>query len=227
MLFALGLSLALAAPGGAQNLHPVFAGKIEKLVQESARAGVPLKLISGYRRFDPHGARAKQGRASWHNFGLAIDVNLRKRSSMQDALRHYEKDKAAWQTVGRIGQRLGLTWGAPWGREEIFHFEWHPGAPAAIRRDTLDSLLAEAGPDGRHFKKTWHRFGGVPKGKKRSNVAKGKRRGKGVAKGERRGKSVAKGKKRRGVKKKTARRIAKTVRQPKRRGKAVRRPKRS
>lgn len=216
MLFALGLSLALSAPGGTQNLHPVFVGKIEKLVQESARAGVPLKLISGYRRFDPHGARAKQGRASWHNFGLAIDVNLRKRSSMRDALRHYDKDAADWRTVGRIGERLGLTWGAPWGREEIFHFEWHPGAPAAIRKDTLDSLLAEAGPHGRHFKKTWHRFGGVPKGNKSRGVVKGKRRGSGKAAKTPRTKS-----------RKAQRRIDEIARRLRQRGKRVRRPKRS
>ena len=161
MLFALGLSLALSAPGGATNLHPVFSAKVEQLVTRSAAAGVPLTIISGYRRFNPDSARAKEGRASWHHFGLAVDVNLRGRKNMADALAHYDEDEKKWATVGRIGQEVGLTWGAPWARAEIFHFEWHPGAPAAIRKDSLDSLLAEAGRDGKGFKETWHRFGGV------------------------------------------------------------------
>ena len=181
MLFALGLSLALSAPGGAQNLHPTFSIKVQQLVERSAAAGVPITLISGYRRFDPHGAKAKQGKASWHNFGLAIDVNLRGRKSMADALAHYAQDKQKWATVGRIGNEVGLTWGAPWARSEIFHFEWHPGAPAAIRKDTLDSLLSEAGRDGKGFKRTWHRFGGV----NAPAVAKGKSaKGRKAAKGE-------------------------------------------
>lgn len=181
MLFALGLSLALSAPGGAHNLHPTFSAKVEQLVARSAAAGVPITLISGYRRFDPHGAKAKAGKASWHNFGLAIDVNLRGRKSMADALAHYDRDKHKWAKVGRIGQDLGLTWGAPWARAEIFHFEWHPGAPAAIRKDTLDSLLADAGKDGKGFKKTWHRFGGVdaPAVARRDTPAKGGKSAKG------------------------------------------------
>ena len=80
---------------------------------------------------------------------------------------------------------MGLTWGAPWARSEIFHFEWHPGAPASIQRDTLNGLLAEAGPDGAGFKNTWHRFGGVeaPAVAKRKKPAKGGKGGKG-GKGE-------------------------------------------
>lgn len=206
MLFALGLSLALSAPGGAQNLHPTFSAKVQQLAERSAAAGVPITLISGYRRFDPHGAKAKQGKASWHNFGLAIDVNLRGRKSMADALAHYAQDKRKWATIGRIGDEVGLTWGAPWGRAEIFHFEWHPGAPAAIRKDTLDSLLAEAGRDGKGFKQTWHRFGGV----KGPAIARGKSaKGRKSAKGEtiaQRGARIkaARGAKRRGTKRRTA-----------------------
>lgn len=237
MLFALGLSLALSAPGGAQNLHPTLSAKVEQLVERSAAAGVPITLISGYRRFDPHGARAKQGKASWHNFGLAIDVNLRGRKSMADALAHYDQDKRKWATVGRIGQEVGLTWGAPWGRAEIFHFEWHPGAPAAIRKDTLDSLLAEAGRDGKGFKQTWHRFGGV----KGPAVARGKSakarksaKGRKAAKGETIAQRGARAKAARGAKRRTAKgrrssgrairdRVAQGRRARKRRGLAKRR----
>lgn len=162
MLFAFGLSLALSIPGGTANLHPDFATKVDQLVTRSAQAGVRLKIISGYRKLDVNRART-QRRASWHNFGLAIDLNLVKRRDMKDALAHWGEDAKDWQTVARIGREVGLIWGGEWQREEIFHFEWHPGQPSSLKDAVLTALLAEAGPDGKGFKRTWHRFGqGAP-----------------------------------------------------------------
>lgn len=208
MLFTLGLSLALSsAPGGAGNLHPTFSTKVEQLISRSAAAGVHLVPISGYRKMDL--ARARQGRASWHNFGLAIDLNLRGRRSMRDALAHYDEDAQRWRTVARIGGELGLIWGGDWERDEIFHFEWHPGAPSALRKDTLDRLLADAGPEGKHFKRTWPRFGGT-----KPAVAKRPKPAKRPAK---RPTQIAKASKRVAKPKLRARKASKTVRRRKRR----------
>lgn len=139
------------------RLHPDVRRMARALHAEAAAAGVELKFISGHRAFDRHSKKAKKGRASWHAFGMAFDVNLAHRKDMRDALNHYTRDRAQWQAVGAIAERLGLTWGLQWGRHEVFHFEWHPGMPDAIRRPTLTVLLKDAGRDGGAIEKVWRR----------------------------------------------------------------------
>lgn len=144
------------------GLHPEVRRMAEALYTEARARGIEIRFISGHRAFDPHSARARQGRASWHNFGMAFDLNLARHRTMKAALAHYDADGDDWETLGAIGEALGLTWGRAWGRHEVFHFEWHPGMKAAIRRPQLDALLADAGPDGRDYKKTWRRFRPAP-----------------------------------------------------------------
>lgn len=140
------------------GLHPEVRRMAEALYTEARARGIEIRFISGHRAFDRHSARARQGRASWHNFGMAFDLNLARHRTMKAALAHYDADGDDWEALGAIGESLGLTWGRAWGRHEVFHFEWHPGMKAAIRRPQLDALLADAGPDGRAYRKTWHRF---------------------------------------------------------------------
>lgn len=146
------------------KLHPEVRRMALALYSEAAAAGVELRFISGYRAFKPTSAKARAGRASWHEFGMAFDLILAHRRDMKTALRHYDDDEDAWNTVGAIGERLGLKWGLEWGRHEVFHFEWHPGMKSAIRRADLERLLADAGADGKAYPKTWWRFpgGGTP-----------------------------------------------------------------
>lgn len=149
------------AVGGARHLarlHPEVRRMARALFEQAAAEGIELKFISGYRAFDRHSKKARAGRASWHAFGMAFDVNLAHRVDMRDALAHYDREAAQWERVGAIAERLGLTWGVQWGRHEVFHFEWHPGMPEAIRRPTLTALLSDAGPDGAAIEKVWRRF---------------------------------------------------------------------
>lgn len=147
-------------PGGHHlaKLHPEVRRMAIALYTEAAAEGVALRFMSGYRAFKPRSAKARAGKASWHEFGMAFDLILAHRRDMRTALRNYDDDEAAWETVGAIGERLGLTWGLEWGRHEVFHFEWHPGMKSAIRRAELTLLLADAGADGRDYEKTWWRF---------------------------------------------------------------------
>lgn len=122
-----------------RRLHPELRRRAQTLVRRARAAGVEVRLISGYRR--------PRGKPSWHHFGLAFDVNLVGRKTMKDALRHYEADRERWETVGRIAGELDLVWGAPWRRTEVFHFEWHPGYPAAITPKRARELTVRAGGD--------------------------------------------------------------------------------
>lgn len=121
------------------GLHPTLRHKALVLAERARAAGVPVKFISGFRR--------PRRKPSWHQFGLALDLNLAHRKTMKDALAHYAADEAQWAKVGAIAEGLGLTWGLPWRLSEVFHFEWHPGYPAAITPKRARELTVRAGGD--------------------------------------------------------------------------------
>lgn len=143
-----------------EGLHPELIKRIRALYERAELEGIQLRLISGYR---PYRVRRKVKRggslASWHSFGAAVDVNLQGRKGMGDALKHLDEDLPRWRRVGELAKGLGLTWGYPWGKEEIFHFEWHPGLPDAIRAPTLSQLKRATDGDlkGR-YQETWGLF---------------------------------------------------------------------
>lgn len=135
-----------------EGLHPALERRARLLYERAEDEGIQLRFISGYRPYKERGRRASAAGsakrspslASWHNFGLAFDLNLQGRAGMSDALKHLSEDAPRWERVGALAADLGLTWGKPWGKEEIFHFEWHPGHPDAIRAPTLNALKAES-----------------------------------------------------------------------------------
>jgi hypothetical protein len=135
------------------GLHPTLRRKALQLYAECERAGVAIKFISGYRKM-----RARKKRASWHNFGMAFDMNLAEHRDMKTAVSRYRRDKSRWAVVGRIGRSLGMFWGEVWKVEEIFHFEWHPGMPEGLRGANLRTLLRDAGPMAERPANAWHHF---------------------------------------------------------------------
>ena len=143
-----------------EGLHPSLAQRVRALYERAEAEGIQLRFISGYRPYRKK-RRVKAGGslASWHAFGAAVDLNLQGRRGMSDALKHLDEDLPRWERVGALAQSLGLTWGYQWGKEEIFHFEWHPGLPEAIRAPTLKRLEAQTRGDlkGR-YQATWELF---------------------------------------------------------------------
>lgn len=137
------------------RVHPWLRQVALDFAARAAREGIAVRFISGFRpyRRKPRGARG--GRASWHNFGLAFDVNLMGRRSMKDAKKSYAADRAQWERLGALAKAGGLTWGGTFRRPDIFHFEWHPGFPAYLDGKTLERLQAVAGPKCSDFEKTW------------------------------------------------------------------------
>lgn len=135
------------------RLHPTVRRMALQLYAESERAGVRVKFISGYRKM-----RKRKARASWHNFGMAFDLNLVEYRDMKTAVSRYRSDKRRWAVVGGIGKSLGMVWGQAWKVEEIFHFEWHPGMPEGLRGANLRTLLKDAGPMAERPENAWHHF---------------------------------------------------------------------
>ena len=142
-----------------EKLHPEIAHRARLLYERAEKEGISLRFISGYRRFRTKKAKKKGGSvASWHHFGAAFDLNLVGRKSMKDALANLEEDQSKWERVGVLAQNLSLTWGRQWGNAEIFHFEWHPGWPDAIRIKTFQKLIRYTGPKVKKYKKAWETF---------------------------------------------------------------------
>ena len=139
-----------------EDLHPHIRKLAQVLYEKAEDTGIEIRFISGYRKYRVKKKVKKNGSlASWHNLGLAFDVNLVGRKGMRDALKHWKDDQVDWQKLGKIAKGLGLTWGLAWGRKEVFHFEWHPGYPDAIRKKTLRVLQKQGGVMLSRFKTIW------------------------------------------------------------------------
>lgn len=141
-----------------ESLHPELRARLERVVVGLRAAGDDLRILSVHRPLDRKQARL--GHASWHAFGLAVDVNLPEYTSMRGALDRMSSDRPRWERLGRLVEAEGMIWGGRWRVEEVFHMEWHPGMPAGLNGAPLTRLLSLAGSDGRQYQRTWPLFEG-------------------------------------------------------------------
>jgi D-alanyl-D-alanine carboxypeptidase-like protein len=111
------------------DLDPRFRPLAIELIARCAEAGVPLCIVETLRTPAQHAINLAHG-VSWtlhskHLDGLAIDVcpyqqfDLHHGSKLQ-----WDGSDPAWQTIGMIGERLGLTWGGRWTQRDLGHLEW-------------------------------------------------------------------------------------------------------
>jgi peptidoglycan L-alanyl-D-glutamate endopeptidase CwlK len=78
-----------------------------------------------------------KGGESWHNLALlgapepipyshAFDVAFEEDGTQRPTWDNQtEEDKADWQLLGDMGERIGLAWGGDWG--DLGHFHWTGG----------------------------------------------------------------------------------------------------
>jgi peptidoglycan L-alanyl-D-glutamate endopeptidase CwlK len=117
------------------RLHPIVLAKAQQLVQLAKAEGIPIKLTEGYRPPERQAALLTTGATdakpgySFHQYGLAFDlVPLDAQGKAW-----WEPPAGVWDTIGRIGESLGLSWGGRWRPTAKLplgdrpHFEYHPG----------------------------------------------------------------------------------------------------
>lgn len=122
------------------ELHPAIKGKAEQLVSLANSVGINLRIYEALRDFwkqqelfnypfdgkdnngngliDESGEKvtnAKPGE-SFHNFALAFDVvEIKNGKAIWDNPR--------WETIGKLGESVGLEWGGRWKFTDKPHFQ--------------------------------------------------------------------------------------------------------
>jgi len=98
------------------------------LIARCCEAGVPVMIIETRRTAEEQRRKIAQG-VSWvehskHEDGLAIDICPYQTYQIWGAAKlDWNAGDPVWQTVGRIGEALGLRWGGRWKQRDMGHFE--------------------------------------------------------------------------------------------------------
>lgn len=117
------------------DLDPRFKPLAIELVARTVEAGMHVLIVDTLRTPAEHAENLRRG-VSWttrskHLDGLAIDLCPYAVWELDGADKlMWAVDHPAWQTLGRIGERLGLRWGGRWAQKDMGHFEYvDPLAP--------------------------------------------------------------------------------------------------
>jgi peptidoglycan L-alanyl-D-glutamate endopeptidase CwlK len=134
-----------------EDLHPRVQAMARRLLDDAARAGIPLTVTFTLRSMETQAALYAQGRSkpgkivtnarpgySFHNFGLALDVaptELLKLPNWGDTLATQKRADALWAKLGAIGKAIGFRWGGDFvSIKDRPHFEWSGGLSLADLR---------------------------------------------------------------------------------------------
>lgn len=127
------------------QVRPLAVALIEKAMQH----GIVIEIISGTRTYAEQDALYAIGRTkelhrgpvtnakgghSNHNFGIAFDIGI-------FVGEHYLGSSPLYETVGALGEELGLFWGGRWkGFYDGAHFQLRPEWAAGMNES---AMLAE------------------------------------------------------------------------------------
>ncbi len=124
-----------------EDLHPRVRAMAQRLLDDAAKAGIPLTVTFTLRSMETQAALYAQGRTkpgkvvtnarpgySFHNFGLALDVapsELLKLPNWGDTPAHQARANELWSRLGAIGKVIGFRWGGEFKSiKDRPHFEW-------------------------------------------------------------------------------------------------------
>lgn len=122
-----------------EDLHPIVKVKAEQFIKKCDEAGIDLLVTSTYRDNESQAELYAQGRTkpgkivtkakpgqSWHNWRVAFDVvPLRNGKPVWGTS---GPDGILWETIGKIGESVGLEWAGRWKTfKEFAHFQYTGG----------------------------------------------------------------------------------------------------
>jgi len=124
------------------GLDPEFRKKLTVFEDRLRKAGIHVKMVSGFRSIEEQNrlyalGRTKPGRIvtkarggySWHNYGLAADYAFITNGKLTW--------EGPWDTLGRVARECGLEWGGDWKRfTDRPHVQWRKGKTLTQMRRT-------------------------------------------------------------------------------------------
>lgn len=127
------------------TLQPSIQPLALRLLELSQERGIPLEIVQAERSMQQQAEIYAQGRTqpgpvvtnakpgdSYHNYGLAFDVVPTVYKSLPD----WNPSGSLWQTIGEIGEGLGLEWGGRWRTPDKPHFQIPSSlAPLSVLKD--------------------------------------------------------------------------------------------
>lgn len=118
-----------------KTLNPKVQPLARRLIEEATAQGIHVKIICGTRTYAEQDELYAQGRTkagsivtkakggqSNHNFGTAFDIGI----FSEDGKKYYDESND-YETVGKIGEALGLEWGGHWKFVDEPHFQYVEG----------------------------------------------------------------------------------------------------
>jgi len=127
------------------TLHPSIRAKAAQFLNEAEKKGYNLRVTSAYRSINEQsdlynkylsgGPLAAKPGESYHNFGLAFDVVETEPYGFGEG---YPQNR--WTEIGKIGKKLGFTWGGDWlgEKHDRPHFQYSYGFTTAQLRDRIN-----------------------------------------------------------------------------------------
>lgn len=133
-------------------LAPKMQEAVERIVKGMADAGHKAKVFEtlrteerqaflyGFGRSYDDGrgtvTKVQDAKRGWHFFGLAVDI-------VESDATPWNASQSFWQTLGKLAEANGLTWGGRWKFLDLPHSQW--GACPISPTDLDRSLYAESG----------------------------------------------------------------------------------
>lgn len=102
-----------------------------ELLARCVEAQVLVMIVETLRSPAEHAANLATG-VSWiahsrHLDGDAIDIAPYAIYALHGSAKlNWDAADEAWQTIGQIGESLGLRWGGRWQQRDMGHFEYRP-----------------------------------------------------------------------------------------------------
>lgn len=119
-----------------EDLLPTVRAKARAMLEVCAAQGIDVLVTSTYRDKESQEELYAQGRTkpgkivtkarggqSWHNYKCAFDV-----VPLRNGKPVWDDSDPIWQTIGKIGESVGLEWAGRWlNFREYPHFQYTGG----------------------------------------------------------------------------------------------------
>lgn len=111
------------------SLDPRFKPLAMELLARCVEARIAVRIINTRRTAEEQAANLAKG-VSWvkrskHQDGLAIDIAPYAQFALHGENKiAWDGRELVWQSIGAIGEKLGLRWGGRWSTPDLGHFEY-------------------------------------------------------------------------------------------------------